>query len=111
MKRNARLGTGLLAFGTVFAAFSGYAFLAPATYRSSALLIADPSKEAGAAERRDDVALALGLEQALLDPDTLRKLTVELGDDAAELSPLTAARRVRSALEVESVGGRSFVIS
>jgi Mrp family chromosome partitioning ATPase len=111
MKRNARLGTGLLAFGTVIAAFSGYAYLAPATYRSSALVVAEGDQVPAEAERRDDVTLALGVEQTLLDPETLRKLTAELGDEAADLSPLDAARRVRSSLEVESLGGRSFLIS
>jgi Mrp family chromosome partitioning ATPase len=111
MKRNARLGTGLLAFGTVFAAFAGYAYLAPASYRSSALLVCDGCAAAGKSQQYDDVSLALGLERALLEPETLRKLTGELGDDAADLSPLAGARRVRSSLEVESLNGRSFVVS
>ena len=111
MKPNARLGTGLLAFGTVFTAFAGYAYLAPATYRSSSLLVCDGCN-AGAedAARRDDVTLALGLEQAVLEPETLRQLTGELGDDAAELSPLEAAAFGRPAVVLRDGGYLDTVV-
>lgn len=106
MKR--RLGTGLVAFTTVFSAFCAYAYLAPTSYRATALVVAEGSEPTSG---RDDATLALELEHALLDPETRASLTAALGDDAEKLAPHAALRRLRSALEIESWGGRSFVIS
>ena len=57
LESNKPIGRG--SFGTVFTAFAGYAYLAPATYRSSSLLVCDGCN-AGAedAARRDDVTCA-----------------------------------------------------
>jgi Mrp family chromosome partitioning ATPase len=94
---------GVAAAAAIFAGFVAYAFLAPATYRTTAQLVLEPT---AGAKLPGPEELAQSITKSALDDETLRSLVSEAvgpdGDKAA------AALRIRSAFELDTADGRTF---
>jgi Mrp family chromosome partitioning ATPase len=95
---------GVAGAAAMFAAFVAYAYLAPATYRTTAQLILQPASKDAKLPNADE--LARSVERAALDDATVRSLAAEAagpgGDKAA------TARRIRNAFELDTADGRTF---
>ncbi len=104
---SAWLLAGLSSF-LVFAAFVAYAFLAPATYRTSALVevVRRPNATAPSVA---PVQAARRIHEAVLDREALSKLSAQRAADADAQNQL--ASHLESALRIDSIDARTFVVS
>ncbi|HET9960145.1 MAG TPA: hypothetical protein VFQ61_36895 [Polyangiaceae bacterium] len=89
--------------------FTGYAFLAPATYRASATVVL--TAEGADRHALGPLEASRRLSEAILDKDLLEQLTREIAPGQDGGARLRAGRALRDALEVESVDGLRFTIS
>lgn len=104
---SAWLLAGLSSF-LVFAGFVAYAFLVPATYRTSALVevVRRPNATAPSVA---PVQAARRIHEAVLDREALAKLSAQRAADSDAQNQL--ASHLESALRIDSVDARTFVIS
>jgi Mrp family chromosome partitioning ATPase len=101
---------GVLIALIVFAVFAAYAFLAPATYRTSALLVIDAVGPANALNLPEPLEAARRLSEAVLDRSTLERLSRERAGSGAADAIAQAASSVRQALEIDTSDARSYSI-
>ena len=103
---------GVLIATIVFALFAAYAFLAPATYRTNAILVLEPSAGAsGASNLPEPLEAARRLRESILDRPMLQQLSRErAGSDAPEARAL-ASSAVRQSLDVDTSDARTFSVS
>ena len=104
---------GLLIAIIVFAVFAGYAFLVPAVYRSSALLLVDSAVDGSPINLPEPLEAARRLSEAVLDRKTLERLSRERAGSAATEAQARAqaSSSVRRGLEIDTSDGRAFSIS
>ena len=95
----------------VFAVFAAYAFLAPATYRTSALLMVDSADASAPATMPEPLEAARRLAEAMLDRKTLERLSRERAGDAGPAAQAQASSDVRRGLEIDTSDGHAFSIS
>jgi Mrp family chromosome partitioning ATPase/uncharacterized protein involved in exopolysaccharide biosynthesis len=91
----------------VFAVFAAYAFLSPATYRTSALVHVEPIGSATAATLPAPLEAARRLREVVLARDVLERLAGE----AAVEDRLAAASRIRDGLQIDTIDSRVFSVS
>jgi len=102
---------GILIAIIVFAVFAAYAYLAPATYRTSALLIVESANPSLPAKLPEPLEAARRLSEAVLDRVTLDRLARErAGSDAPE-ARAAAASQVRQSLEIDTSDAHAFSIA
>ena len=101
---------GVLIATIVFAAFAAYAFLAPATYRTSALLVVDAGGAGAPANLPEPLEAARRLSEAILDRSMLERLSAERAGSAAPEARAAAAASVRESLDIATSDGRTFSI-
>ena len=102
---------GLLIAFIVFAVFAAYAFLAPATYRSSALLVVDSASPASSVNLPEPLEAARRLSEAVLDRSMLARLSRERAGSAAPGAQARAASGVRESLAIDTSDAHAFSIS
>lgn len=95
----------------IFAVFAAYAFLAPATYRTSALLVVDQASPAGSANLPEPLEAARRLSEAILDRKMLERLSRERAGSSASDAQAQASASVRRGLEIDTSDAHSFSIS
>lgn len=101
---------GVLLAIIVFAAFAAYAFLAPATYRATALVLVDSVPAGSAANLPEPLEAARRLSEAVLDRSVLDKLATERAGSSAPGAKAAAASVVRQSLEIDTSDGHAFSI-
>ena len=101
---------GLLIAIIVFAAFAAYAFLAPATYRTSALVVVDSVSPEVSAGLPEPLEAARRLGEASLDRVTLERLSRERAGSAEPSAVAQAASGVRQSLEIDTSDAHSFSV-
>lgn len=102
---------GLLIATIVFAVFAAYAFLAPTTYRTSALLVVDSATPGAPATLPEPLEAARRLSEGILDRATLEQLS---RDRAASTDPgarARAATAVRESLSIDTSDAHSFSLN
>jgi Mrp family chromosome partitioning ATPase len=102
---------GILIAIIVFAVFAAYAYLAPATYRTSALLIVESGNPALPAKLPEPLEAARRLSEAILDRVMLERLAKERAASDAPEARAAAASQVRQSLEIDTSDARAFSIS
>jgi Mrp family chromosome partitioning ATPase/uncharacterized protein involved in exopolysaccharide biosynthesis len=102
---------GLLIAFIVFAVFAAYAFLAPATYRSSALLVVESASPASSVNLPEPLEAARRLSEAVLDRSMLARLSSERAGSAAPDVQARAASSVRESLAIDTSDAHAFSIS
>ncbi len=102
---------GLLIAIIVFAVFGAYAFLAPATYRASALLVVDSASSANPVTLPEPLEAGRRLSEAVLDRYTLELLSRERAGSAAPEAQAHAASTVRESLAIDTSDAHAFSIS
>jgi Mrp family chromosome partitioning ATPase len=102
---------GFLIAIIVFAVFAAYAFLAPATYRTSALLVVDTAGPAGSANMPEPLEAARRLSEGILDRAMLEQLSRERAGSAAPEAQAQAASSVRESLAIDTSDAHAFSIS
>ncbi|HEX3853837.1 MAG TPA: hypothetical protein VHW01_22895, partial [Polyangiaceae bacterium] len=95
----------------VFAVFAAYAFLVPATYRTSALVVVDQAVPAGSANLPEPLEAARRLSEAILDRKMLERLSRERAGSSAPDAQAQASANVRRGLEIDTSDAHSFSIS
>ncbi len=97
----------------VFAVFAAYAFLAPATYRTSALLLVDSASAASSSSSAmpQPLEAARRLAEAILDRTTLERLSLERAGGGGAAAQAQASSDVRRGLEIDTSDGHAFSIS
>src|SRR5258708_1114556 len=106
-----QLRPGLLIAFTVFAVFAAYAFVVPATYRSSALLVVDSASPASSVNLPEPLEAARRLSEAVLDRSMLARLSRERAGSAAPDAQARAASSVRESLAIDTSDAHAFSIS
>jgi Mrp family chromosome partitioning ATPase len=101
---------GVLIAIIVFVLFAAYAFLAPATYRSSAILMVEPVKPGSGASVTEPLEAARRLSEAILDRGMLEQLSHDRAASTTVEARAQAASEVRQALSVDSSDARAFRI-
>ncbi len=94
----------------VFAVFAAYAYLAPATYRTSALLVVESAGAGPPANMFQPLEAGRRLGEAILDAKTLASLSAERAGSSAPEARAQAASLVRHALEIDTSDGHTFSI-
>ncbi len=94
----------------VFAVFAAYAYLAPATYRANALLVAESASAGPSATMFQPLEAGRRLGEAILDAKTLASLSAERAGSSAPDARAQAASVVRHALEIDTSDGHTFSI-
>ncbi len=102
---------GALIASIVFAVFAAYAFLVPATYRTSALVVVDQASPAGSANLPEPLEAARRLSEAILDRKMLERLSRERAGSSASDAQAQASANVRRGLEIDTSDAHSFSIS
>jgi Mrp family chromosome partitioning ATPase len=102
---------GFLIAVTVFAVFAAYAFLAPATYRTSALLVVDSASPAGSVNMPEPLEAARRLSEGILDRVMLEQLSRERAGSAAPEAQARASSGVRESLAIDTSDAHAFSIS
>jgi len=102
---------GILIAIIVFAVFAAYAYLAPATYRTSALLVVDSATPALPAKLPEPLEAARRLSEAILDRAMLETLAKERAASNAPEARAVAASLVRRSLEIDTSDAHNFAIS
>ncbi|HET9957363.1 MAG TPA: hypothetical protein VFQ61_22850 [Polyangiaceae bacterium] len=90
----------------VFGVFLAYAFLARATYQSTAQFVVEPASPAATPALPAPLEAARRVHEAVLGPEQMQRL-------ARELSPHggVEVRMLRDAFEVDTLDGRTFAVS
>jgi Mrp family chromosome partitioning ATPase/uncharacterized protein involved in exopolysaccharide biosynthesis len=102
---------GLLIAFIVFAVFVAYAFLVPATYRSSALLVVESASPASSVNLPEPLEAARRLSEAVLDRSMLARLSRERAGSDAPDAQARAASSVRESLAIDTSDAHAFGIS
>ena len=102
---------GILIAVIVIAVFAAYAFLAPATYRTSALLVVDSVNPAASAALPEPLEAARRLSEAVLDRAMLERLANERAGAGPLAARAEAASLVRHSLEIDTSDAHAFSIS
>ena len=102
---------GLLIATIVFAVFAAYAFLVPATYRTSALLVVDSAGSANALTMPEPLEAARRLGEGILDRAMLERLSLERAGSAQPEARARAASSVRESLAIDTSDAHAFSIS
>src|SRR6478609_4875333 len=102
---------GILIATIIFAIFAAYAYLAPATYRTSALLVVESVTPATPAKLPEPLEAARRLSEAILDRTLLERLSKERAASDAPEARAAAASQVRQSLEIDTSDAHSFSIS
>lgn len=100
----AQAWVGVAGAAAMFAAFVAYAYLTPATYRTTAQLILEPASKDAKLPALDE--LARSVERAALDDATVRTLAAEAAGPGGDKT--ATARRIRNAFELDTADGRTF---
>jgi len=98
---------GILIAIIIFAVFAAYAYLAPATYRTSALLIVESTPSAKLPE---PLEAARRLSEGILDRVMLERLAKERASSGAPEARAAAGSQVRQSLEIDTSDARAFSI-
>ncbi len=106
-----QLRPGVLIALIVFAVFAAYAFLAPASYRTSALVLVDSATPGDPAKLPEPLEAARRLSEAILDRAMLERLSAERAGSAAPEARAAAAALVRQSLEIDTSDARAYSIS
>jgi len=102
---------GILIAIIVFAVFAAYAYLAPATYRTSALLIVESGNPSLPAKLPEPLEAARRLSEAILDRVMLERLAKERAASDGPEARAAAASLVRQSLEIDTSDAHAFSIS
>ena len=102
---------GILIASIIFAVFAAYAYLAPATYRTSALLIVESATPSVPAKLPEPLEAARRLSESILDRVMLERLAKERAVSDAPEARAAAASQVRLSLEIDTSDARTFSIS
>lgn len=106
-----RVRPGILIAMIVFAVFATYAYLAPATYRTSALLIVESATPSQPAKLPEPLEAARRLSERVLDRVMLERLAKERATSQAAGTWTAAASQVRQSLEIDTSDAHAFSIS
>jgi len=102
---------GLLIATIVFSVFAAYAYLAPATYRASALLVVESANPASPVSLPEPLEAGRRLSEAILDRAMLERLSRERAGSAAPEAQARAASGVRESLGIDTSDAHAFSIS
>jgi len=102
---------GILIASIIFAVFAAYAYLAPATYRTSALLIVESATPSVPAKLPEPLEAARRLGEGILDRVMLERLSKERAASQAPEARAAAASLVRQSLEIDTSDAHTFSIS
>src|SRR5450432_96875 len=102
---------GVLIAIIVFAVFSAYAFLVPATFRTSAILVVDSARPASSVNLPEPLEAARRLSEAILDRAMLEQLSRDRANSGAPEAQAYAASQVRQGLEIDTSDAHTFSIS
>src|SRR6187431_2402442 len=102
---------GILIAIIVFAVFAAYAYLAPTTYRTSALLLVDSATPSQPAKLPEPLEAARRLSEAILDRVMLERLVKERATSDAAEARAAAANQIRLSLEIDTSDAHAFSIS
>jgi Mrp family chromosome partitioning ATPase/LPS O-antigen subunit length determinant protein (WzzB/FepE family) len=102
---------GILIAIIVFAIFAAYAYLAPTTYRTSALLMVESGVPSQPAKLPEPLEAARRLSEAILDRAMLERLAKERAASEAPEAKAAAASQVRQLLEIDTSDAHAFSIS
>ena len=103
--------SGLLIATIVFAVFAAYAFLVPATYRSSALLVVDSANPASSVNLPEPLEAARRLSESILDRNMLEQLAAERAGSSAPDAKARAASSIRESLAIDTSDAHAYSIS
>jgi len=103
--------SGVLIAIIVSAVFVAYAFLAPATYRTSALLVVDSFSATAPAAVPEPLEAGRRLSEAILDRQMLEQLSRERAESSAPDAQAHAASEVRQGLQIDTSDAHAFSIS
>ena len=101
---------GLLIASIIFAIFAAYAYLAPATYRTSALLVVESATPSTPAKLPEPLEAARRLSEAILDRTLLERLAKERASSDGPEARAAAASQVRQSLYIDTSDGHAFSI-
>lgn len=101
---------GILIASIIFAIFAAYAYLAPATYRTSALLSVESATPGTPAKLPQPLEAARRLSEAILDRTMLERLAKERASSDTPEARAAAASQVRQSLEIDTSDGHTFSI-
>src|SRR5450432_4776981 len=101
---------GLLIATIVFAVFAAYAFLVPATYRASALLVVESANPASSVSMPEPLEAARRLSEAILDRAMLEQLSRDRAGSPAPDAQARAASSVRESLSIDTSDAHAFSI-
>jgi Mrp family chromosome partitioning ATPase len=101
---------GVLIAIVVFALFAAYAFLAPATYRTNAVVVVDSANPAATVKLPEPLEAARRLSEGVLDRSMLDSLSRERAGSAALDARARAAGSVRQALQIDTSDAHTFSI-
>jgi Mrp family chromosome partitioning ATPase len=101
---------GILIASIIFATFAAYAYLAPATYRTNALLMVESATPSTPAKLPEPLEAARRLSEAILDRTLLERLARERASSDAPEARAAAASQVRQSLEIDTSDGHAFSI-
>ena len=101
---------GLLIATIVFAVFAVYAFLAPTTYRTSALLVVESTGPANSISMPEPLEAGRRLGEAILDRAMLEELSRERAGSSEPEARAKAASSVRESLTIDTSDTRAFSI-
>ena len=101
---------GILIAIIVFAVFAAYAYLAPATYRTSALLIVESATPSQPAKLPEPLEAARRLSEGVLDRVMLDRLARERATSEAPEARAAAASQVRQSLDIDTSDAHAFSI-
>ena len=102
---------GVLIAIIVFSVFAAYAFLAPATYRTSALLVVDSASPDNPVSMPEPLEAARRLGEAVLDRKMLERLSRERAGSGGAEAQAQASSQVRRGLEIDTSDGHTFSLS
>ncbi|MEO8904972.1 MAG: hypothetical protein ABI488_21230 [Polyangiaceae bacterium] len=102
---------GILIAIIVFAAFAGYAFLVPATYRANAVFVVELAAPATSADVLEPIEAARRLSETILDRKMLEELSSERAGSNDPSARAQAAGNVRKALEIDTGDAHAFSLS
>jgi len=102
---------GILIAIIVFAVFAAYAYLAPATYRTTALLLVESATPGVPAKLPEPLEAARRLSEGVLDRVMLERLARERAAAETPEARSAAASLVRQSLEIDTSDAHAFSIS
>lgn len=95
----------------VFSVFAAYAFLTPAVYRTSALVVVESADPSNLVAMPQPLEAARRLGEAVLDRKTLERLSRERAASGDADAQAQASSQVRRGLEIDTSDGHNFSIS